>query len=259
MLIKSHRSNQREVCRQTMLSYIISGLVGALASLIVTKYYEIATSPFLEVSGIDDSYPPTRRSLDGPIHKFIEVKVRQKKAYPPFHSRTPAWATVAKLSVHEPDGSRAIQEEITARWSGSPQPYQTQLIQKNGISTPVQVPESSLLSLGERFDVHAFREEKLGIALKYEGYDECWIFSNESYLHNWENPRWRLPIGDYYIRLELYYRGKPTTQWLHLANKGKDFDYWAISIINYPPFDWRFLPTFKATLKMRHLFIRGFE
>ncbi len=139
----------------------------------------------------------------------------------------------ALLDVFNTDGSRAIGQRITARCSGSLEPYSTQVVGED-LS---QIPDTSRFPLGQRFDVHSYSHEQVGIAVKFEGGEECWIFSNESYLFpNWQNPAWKLARGRYYLRCEVYYEAlTPATQWLLLSNDGNGFDDWSIELVDRGP------------------------
>jgi hypothetical protein len=73
---------------------------------------------------------------------------------------------------------------------------------------------------------------------KFEGGEDCWIFSNESYLfHRWQKPDWRLPRGRYFIKMELFYESKvPATQWLSLLNDSAQFEDWSVTFVDGNPF-----------------------
>ncbi len=234
---------------------LIGAVLGFIASLFVAVFYEFATQPLLEVVPDDDppktdrrlleevtnDNPPvsTRRLVSAPYrHQFLQLKVRQKKGLWPFPIRRPAWYCRATFDVFRNDGTRAIEERIIARWSGSLQPYRTQLVD----GRLRQIPDDSLLPFGQHYDVHPTAEEKIGVALKYEGFDHCWIFSNESYQQQspWEKPEWKLDPGHYYIAVRLHYQSTLTepqrTWWILLRNDGKQFCDWGIRIVPTPPF-----------------------
>jgi hypothetical protein len=214
-----------------LLYVLLPVLVSVFASLLVTYLYDRATSPSLEV--VPDGGP--RATGPGPAdrrHQFLQIKVRQRRAPWPFGTRRPAWRTRATMEVFDCAG-RAVFDSIVARWSGSQQPFRTQVVG----GTRAQVPDESLIPLGQCFDVHSNVEEQIDVAVKYEGGAECWIFSNESYFHAWTKPDWRLDCGEYYIRLQLYYesgQGRPTTQWLMLKNTGRGFEDWSVSLTSAP-------------------------
>lgn len=222
-----------------MSSLLLGALLGFLGSLLAALYYDRATQPYLEV--VPDTDPPVTGNQPHVNfqHQFLEIKVRQRKGLPGFPIRRPAWRCRVTFDVFRDNGTRPIRDRITARWSGSLEPYRTQLTSSN---TLVQIPESSMLPLGQSFDVHGTGEEKIGVALKYEGYDHCWIFSNESYQQAipWEKPEWKLDVGRYYIRAITHYESTlgehERTWWLLLRNDGKKFSEWGISMVAAPPF-----------------------
>ncbi len=165
---------------EATLEQFIGTLVGAflavLVGFFVAVYHDIATEPVLEVVPNDeppvtdrrlleemtdgDPLRPTGRLVRSPYrHQFLEIKVRQKNGLWPFPTRRPAWRCRVTFDVFRHDGSRAIAERITARWSGSLQPYRTQLV--DGRLKPI--PDDSLVPLGQTFDVHANAEEKVGV------------------------------------------------------------------------------------------------
>jgi hypothetical protein len=215
-----------------LVSFLLSALVGALTSLLVSWYFDQATSPQLEIRA-DDTPRQTGQHPGSPRHQFLQIKVNQTKGSWPFRSRRAALNCRGVIDVFRQDGTRAIAERITARWSGSLQPYRTQVVDQQ----ITQIPDTSLLPLGQRFDVHSYSDEQVGIAVKFEGADDCWIFSNESYLFpRWQNPSWRLPRGEYLLRFGCYYEAKhPSTQWFSLRNEGPGFDTWSIELLNRDP------------------------
>ncbi len=240
---------------EQFIGTLVGAFLAVLVGFFVAVYHDIATEPVLEVVPNDeppvtdrrlleemtdgDPLRPTGRLVRSPYrHQFLEIKVRQKNGLWPFPTRRPAWRCRVTFDVFRHDGSRAIAERITARWSGSLQPYRTQLV--DGRLRPI--PDDSLVPLGQTFDVHANAEEKVGVALKYEGFDECWIFSNESYQQRraWEKPEWKLDMGDYYIAVKLHYQSSLSenrrTWWIRLRNGGKSFDDWSITFVSRPPF-----------------------
>ncbi len=199
-------------------SLLVGALVGAIGSLLATWYYERATRPSLEI--IEDDNPPAAdhfKDRGWPPHKFLQLKVRQKRGRWLFRTRRPAWATRATMTVHKQDGTRAISEEIVARWSGAPEPLATASLGNQVI----QVWDISKLPLGQRFDIHANAEQQLAVAVKFEGERECWIFSNESYpCKRWQKPEWRLDAGTYTVTLRVFYESGVAVRQFRLKNAG---------------------------------------
>jgi len=217
---------------------LLGALLGLVGSLAAAIYYDRATQPCLEVIPNDEAPVGGQRPHADYRHQFLEIKIRQKKAWLLFPLRRPAWRCRVTFDVFRDDGSRAIQERIIGRWSGSLQPYRTQLVNDK----LVPIPDDSLLPFGQTFDVHGSSEEKVGVALKYQGFDHCWIFSNESYPQKipWEKPEWRLESGRYYIAVRLHYDSTlaepKRTWWILLRNDGKQFSDWGVRIVPRPDF-----------------------
>jgi hypothetical protein len=98
---------------------------------------------------------------------------------------------------------------VMGRWSSSPE-----LLQKIAIQTPkevivIDIPDLTKLPYGRRLDLIPGRKEPICIAVKFDGEEECYIFSNESYLvapsphTRWRYPPWKLGKGIYYIVITI--------------------------------------------------------
>ena len=82
-----------------------------------------------------------------------------------------------------------------------------------------------------KVDIHAHEDEYISLAVKFDGCENCYIFSNESYLHPaWCNPSWRLVAGTYRVRVTVYYgRGRAQREFeltnLRMARNSVEIDY----------------------------------
>ena len=76
-----------------------------------------------------------------------------------------------------------------------------------------------------RADVHCHEDQQISVAVKFEGSEDCHIFTNESYpFPRWQNPAWRLDRGKYRLRATAYYeRGRIQTDFT-LSNIGAHRD-----------------------------------
>ncbi len=194
---------------------IIAFCVGALSSSAVALLYERSTQPDLDI--IPDYNERSQGKITGnPPHEFYHVVVINKPSSRLVRIRRPAWSTSAMISVRDEKGQLFI-KDITARWTSQPEPhipflYQNQIV---NIIDPARIVYSN------RVDVHNHTNQHLPLILKYEGENECYVFSNGSYGYSmWKKPEWRIPAGNYSIEVRLNYDGGPKTFIIGLENNG---------------------------------------
>lgn len=185
---------------------LITGFVlGIIASGIAAIVYERATSPLVEIS-LDDRPLALGQYGDRPPLAFYHLRVRNVPTKMPLSSRKPAWSSKATIEVFRPDGTRVVAEPIYARWPSQPEP----LIPAIAGDRSISLVDFARLMNARKVDIHAHEDEYIALVVKYHGQPECYIFSNESYLHPaWCNPSWRLDSGTYRILVTVYYgRGR---------------------------------------------------
>ncbi len=191
----------------------IGFFLGIVASGIAAIIYEWATSPRIEIS-LDERPLAMGQRPDRPPHAFYHLRIRNHPTKLPLSSRKPAWSSKATIEVLNPDGTRAIADPIYARWPSQPEP----LIPAVAGNQPVNLVDFARLMNARKVDIHAHEDEYIALALKFEGQPECYIFSNESYLHDWCNPAWRLNKGVYRILVTVFYEGGPIRREFALSN-----------------------------------------
>lgn len=183
----------------------IGFFLGIVASGIVAIVYEHATSPLVEVS-LDDRPLAMGHFPDVPPYAFYHLRIRNVPTWLPLSTRKPAWSAKATIEVLNLDGTRAIAEEIYARWPSQPEP----LLPAVAGGESVNLVDFARMMNARKVDVHAHDDEYIALAIKYDGQPDCHIFSNESYLHPaWKNPPWQLAPGKYKVVVTVYYgRGR---------------------------------------------------
>ena len=205
---------------------IIGFLLGIVASGIAAVIYERATSPLVEIS-LDDRPIALGQYANLPPLAFYHLKIRNLPAKLPLTSRKPAWSAKATIEVFNHDGTRAIAEPIHTRWPSQPEP----LIPAVAGSQSINLVDFARLMNARKVDIHAHEDEHIALAVKYEGQPECYIFSNESYLHHaWSNPAWRLNSGEYRVLVTVFYeRGRAKREFtltnLRTARNSVEIEY----------------------------------
>jgi hypothetical protein len=194
--------------------YLISGLIGTIASLAATKYYEFAISPKLDI--VEDNTTSDEGNYPDKKWCSYHIKVRNIKGYWPFKVRRPAWNTRATIEVLNENGKSVIKDIISARWPKSPEPLARTIYNNEA----VDMLDPSKLFIGRSTDVHYNDEQRLDIAIKFDGESDFYIFSSESYLHNWKKPEWKLGIGKHIVLVKVYYECGIKNCAFLLDNKG---------------------------------------
>jgi hypothetical protein len=190
-------------------------LLGILASAIAWLITERASGPCLDI--VVDQNRAQGQSSGNPPHEFYHVRVRNISAKWPLPGRRPAWACTASVEVFQRDGSRTITGDVIARWTSQPEPLLPVVTQGQvgNVLDPARVMQA------RRVDVHGHSEEPISVAVKFEGEQDCYIFTNESYLFpRWQNPSWRIPPGRYRLRVTIYYERGRAEKEFELRNEG---------------------------------------
>jgi len=209
-------------------SIVIGFIFGIIASTLATLMIDYGTRPLLKIF-LDDSPRAQGQIPNQPPHEFYHLKVRNVSAQWPLPGRRPAWSCKATIEIFDLNGTiRVIPETIVARWPSQPEPLLPTL--SSGHLYNILDPARMLMA--QKYDIHSHDNPKIDIALKYEGNQDCHVFSNESYLYPmWQNPNWRLNNGTYNLRITLYYeRGRKEFNF-RLRNTGNTRGDFSIEIL----------------------------
>lgn len=189
---------------------------GILASGIAALIYDRATRPRLRIE-VDES-GRVRDQAQG-LHEFHHLIVRNRKAIWPFPGRRPAWSATARLEVLDTDGRSVVQVPVYARWTSQPEPLIPVVA---GVNAGNLIDPARLVT-GRKVDVHSHEDQQISLLIKYDGEDDCYIFSNESYFYSgtrWQHPAMRIPLGTFRLRAMVFYeRGQEIAE-LKLTNRG---------------------------------------
>jgi hypothetical protein len=216
---RSPLHSQRSTSKGQRLEVFAGFVLGILASAIAAIVLDHASRPLLEV--VEHNGDRAQGQSPGnPPHEFFHVRVRNRRARL-LSGRRPAWSCQATLEVRTGDGHGRLVDPIPARWISQPEPILTL-----GISGQVaQIPDAARMLAGRRIDIHNHEDQVMSIAVKFEGADECHLFTNESYVFpRWQNPEWSLQPGRHRLRVTVYYeRGRAQRDlWLHNDGHTRD-------------------------------------
>ena len=212
-------ASERNAAMELVLGLLGGFVLGIAASFIAWIVSENWARPLLKIEV--DQNRAQGQLANNPPHEFYHVRVTNLPARRPVPGRRPAWACQATLEVVADDGKFTVLGPIAARWTSLPEPILAVGL-PGGI---VQVPDVAKMLTARRIDVHNHEEQVLAVALKFEGDDDCFLFTNESYAFpRCSRPEWRLPRGRHRVRIALHYdRGREVTDfWLENNGPRRD-------------------------------------
>lgn len=198
---------------------IFSVVLGAIVAIFITIAIESQRKPRLELHHADhhDSiFPPGRPATDV---RFLALELYNKPLPWIFRwmSRNAALQCHGFITFHHLDGQDVFGRAMPVRWSGSPEPVPIHFQINN---TQVLIADPAKLSQISRIDVYPGESQRLDVAAKFDGDEECYGWSNESYFSNpvWRNPDWRLPPGRYLANVTVISSGEKVQRFFRLIN-----------------------------------------
>jgi len=177
---------------ETFLISFFASLAAVIVALVIERMRMpkliIATS---ENSNSDNTYPPSHPRA-GQRWKFYRIEVKNKP-FPKFLSWIPRQTA---------ENCRGIVEFVkndetipifafAGRWSSTPEiPHIP-----NQAIVKIYHPDPVTISVGEK--------EILDVIVKADGDVEAYGWNNESYIHDWRNPNYKLNEGEYTVKITI--------------------------------------------------------
>lgn len=199
---------------------LLAFVLGVVTSAVVAVSIDRGGRPFIQI-GKHTGKRAQGQNPDAPPHEFFHVVARNRPARWPLSGRRPAWSCKASLEIVSDDGKDTRIGPIPARWTSRAEPL-TLIGTTAGVA---QIPDVALMHLGRRMDVHNHEDEALAVAVKFESEDDCFLFTNESYLFaRWSNPEWRLGAGKHRLRVTVSYESgrAPMDFWLNNGGRSRN-------------------------------------
>jgi hypothetical protein len=203
-----------------LIGALVTAPVSVVVSVIAAIIFDNWTRPRLAVD-IPEIPRAQGQNSQGERYEFFHVRVRNQPLIWRKRWRKPAWSCQATLEAVQDDGKATLLGPIAARWTSLPEPLMT----IGSGQELVRTVDFARMLTDLRLDVHNHEDQILVVALKFEGQNDCFLFTNESYQYSqWSNPAWRLAGGRHRIRIALRYeRGRETTDFW-LENNGQSLN-----------------------------------
>lgn len=111
---------------------------------------------------------------------------------------------------------------IPGRWSSNPEPIKIDSVIGKAIFDVEKARMGGLINISPSENSRMLREGKLGIAIKFEGENACYGFSDISYRHDFKVPAWKLERGVYDIEIIIRSGRFSSSRSFVLENLGKE-------------------------------------
>lgn len=173
---------------------LLSGVIGIL----IVLWIERQRLPSLSMTLGSKHQIKEGDFLDRPPSSWLRVLVHNRNmprwlAWV-YHGE-PALACRAWISFHYLDGKRVSDQQMEARWSGSPEPkVETITVENKGQIRRLVGEENS-------FDIAPGEDTLLDVAIRDKSNEDSFGWNNESYLFEWRHARYHIGGKGRYIAL----------------------------------------------------------
>lgn len=193
---------------------------GAVVAILIAIAVEYLRSPKLKLEIEPISTVPLHSANTTYQIESIKVRLFNKKL-PLFASwmlREPASQCRAIITFYDLQGKETPGGAMNGRWPNSPQPVPTVVVGPN--NQQFAILDQEKLTLVSRIDVFPDESEPLDIAMRVIGQSDCYGWNNESYFSvpQFFNPKWKLPMGGYLVKVVVISSGQKCTKIFHLVN-----------------------------------------
>jgi hypothetical protein len=187
---------------------------------------EIQTRPRLTITLGQPGQITEGDPLHRPLSTWLHIQVHNKnvpKWLAWVYHGEPALTCQAWITFYHLDGHRVFDREMKARWSGSDQPKVEIINTKEG-------QLARLVGVQDSFDIPPGDQTDVDIVFRAKEEEDCFGWNNESYLHNWRHPSWKLEKGRYIARIRIKTGGQEYTNAFLIANDVAYSDFRLVEI-----------------------------
>lgn len=191
--------------------WVISAIVGLLISTALILVWNRLHKPKLLVSIVAN--PWIHPQLDIAFYRLI------------IENKGKSIAHDCRINIEFRDSKNQQLFSLVGKWDRLPEPLGP--IEAGGWSKvwPALIPYAENLS------VRPGDSESFCLVLK-DNEDSCYAYNADSYLFNYKNPRWQLPIGEYFVDIEIKSENAKKCESFLVRNNGNKIQDVVISKMN---------------------------
>jgi len=201
-----------------LLVTALGAFLGAALSLFASIATEYQRKPKLKLSFETPPRVQTNPDNAPAKHsKFLRVYVTNRPMTRSLSwlGRSAAYQATGDIQFyHLDDGAPVFARAMPIRWSGSDEPVSYQLV--NGEIQHIFDPAK--YNAAFRRDCFPGLPELVDVAARFDSDEDCFGWSNESYLKGWRNPEFKLPKGRYLVRITIRSSGDNVSGVFKLEN-----------------------------------------
>ena len=190
--------------------------------ILLALQYDSIGEPKLEIS-IAEAADMESRDFGHIRHLYLYVANRPDRA--PLVRRRSATNCYGTLSVLALDGT-VIFEEMPLRWSENAEPYKFEFDPSSG--TPRGILDVSLLRPSRFSTIPRDSREKIDTGMRIKGDNEAYGWTDASYVSGPRNDKFKIPQGDYIIRVQIKSDEKVFSPKEFLLTNPEDFEGFAL-------------------------------
>jgi hypothetical protein len=215
-------------------SSLIEVVLGAIIAIGMTILLERLRRPKLEIQLVTPATTGDREFKGKQAEKvrFLYLKLVNKKLRRwgrPFVTRSPALECHGHITFHHRDDGKAVFDRtMQIRWPQGGDPT-LPLVTPDGYfvvdGKPVVMFDPQRLGLATRVNISPGESQKFDVVARFDDEDECYGWSNDSYIEGWRNPDWKLDKGRYLVKVTIFSAGEECSGTFYLNNEvgQKDF------------------------------------
>jgi hypothetical protein len=201
-----------------MLVTAIGTFLGAMLSILGSIYIEYQRKPKLSFKIEEPPADKTFPSGPGKEARFLRVQLCNN-AMPRFLKwlgRDAALQCYGHIQFHHIlDGAPILSSPMPIRWAASEEPFTYEPTQNGGRELAFDITKYHAAFFRNCFPG---TKEIIDVVARFDNEDDCYGWSNESYLRDWRNPDWKLPSGRYFVNVTVTSAGESVAAVFKLEN-----------------------------------------
>jgi len=203
---------------EVALSVFIGGLITILTAVGVEYLRTPRLRLTIEHPPCDVPYPDGTRPARNARHLRLKLLNEPLPFGARWMQRAAALQCRGEITFHHlDDGQDVFGRAMSIRWSNSPQPIASQILDLRG-NIQFQILDFARAATESRVDVYPGEEQLFDVASRFDDEVDCYGWNNEAYLNLWRSPNWKLPQGRYLVKAVVASSGQKCVGAFRLIN-----------------------------------------